>query len=122
MNMNDPYKIPQAKITQHELKAKHFRLANIVERIEYVPECRERMHIELRACVYTKVVPVVHKSFPKTWWDAFKLRWFPTWLLRRYPAELETIHVDVHEMYPTVPSIGEHRAVLTLVTTELPRL
>ena len=117
MNPNDP---PNIQFKQHELKAKYFRLANIVERLECVPICRERLHFELSACVYTKVVPVIHKSFPKTWWDAFKLRWFPAWLLRRYPAELETIHVDVHEMYPTVPSIGEHRAVLTLTTAELP--
>jgi hypothetical protein len=28
--------------------------------------------------------------WPRTWWDAFKLRWFPKWAKDRWPAEYET--------------------------------
>lgn len=29
-------------------------------------------------------------SYPASWWQHFKQRWFPEWLLRRFPVELET--------------------------------
>ncbi len=34
----------------------------------------------------------IRREWPKTWWDAFKLRWFPKWLLVRFPAEYAGIH------------------------------
>jgi len=36
----------------------------------------------------------LHHEFPKTWWDAFKIQYFPNWLLNRYPPKIETIHID----------------------------
>ena len=36
----------------------------------------------------------VDKAWPRTWWDAFKARWFPDWLLVLYPAEYDSIHID----------------------------
>lgn len=35
-----------------------------------------------------------HKKWPRTWWDAFKCRWFPTWLLRRYPADYDSVDIE----------------------------
>lgn len=26
-------------------------------------------------------------EYPATWWDAFKARWFPCWILRHFPVE-----------------------------------
>lgn len=37
---------------------------------------------------------VVHRSWPATWWDAFKLRWFPLWMRRRWPVIYETLDID----------------------------
>ena len=38
----------------------------------------------------------VDREWPRTWWDAFKLRWFPTFirfhLLR--PAVIDSVHID----------------------------
>jgi hypothetical protein len=41
--------------------------------------------------------------WPATWWDHFKLRWFPAWLKARYPVEYDEetyeygpIHVCPH--------------------------
>lgn len=36
----------------------------------------------------------VHARWPETWWDAFKERWFPQWLLRRFPVSWSEIDVD----------------------------
>lgn len=36
---------------------------------------------------------------PKTWWDMFKIAYFPVWLLKRYPPTLYSIYsvVEHHE-------------------------
>lgn len=36
----------------------------------------------------------VDTTYPKTWWDAFKDRWFPSWLKERYPVEWTKVEVD----------------------------
>ena len=35
-----------------------------------------------------------HESYPENWWEAFKDRWFPEWLKRRYPVRFREIHID----------------------------
>jgi hypothetical protein len=32
-------------------------------------------------------------KWPATWWDAFKVRWYPLWLLKRHPAKFKTIEL-----------------------------
>ncbi|KKN22523.1 hypothetical protein LCGC14_0914210 [marine sediment metagenome] len=39
------------------------------------------------------------------WWQAFKLRWFPQFLLKRYPVRTVTHTWDVKQMYPDIPVI-----------------
>ena len=34
-------------------------------------------------------------SYPATWWQMFKVRWFPAWLERRYPVRERTAKKDV---------------------------
>ena len=36
----------------------------------------------------------IHEHWPKTWWDATKVRWFPKWALRRWPAQYNSIDID----------------------------
>lgn len=36
----------------------------------------------------------IYRRWPRTWWDACKERWFPGWLLRRFPANYEVIDID----------------------------
>lgn len=33
-------------------------------------------------------------QYPKTWIDAFKLRWYPKWAIERWPAAIMTIRLD----------------------------
>ena len=38
--------------------------------------------------------------YPRDWWQAVKMRWFPRWALRRWPA-IETVHhIDAKVFYP----------------------
>lgn len=51
-------------------------------------------------------------SYPATWWDAFKLRWFPDFLRRHYPARLTVVRfADVYDLYPSLDIPG-HKPVL----------
>lgn len=40
--------------------------------------------------------------YPATWLDAFKLRWFPRWLLRRYPVTYTVLVPETTEMLPDI--------------------
>jgi hypothetical protein len=40
-------------------------------------------------------------SYPKDWWEAFKERWFPKFLLNRYPVEYE-IKTFKREVYTRI--------------------
>jgi len=33
----------------------------------------------------------IEESYPADWWQAFKDRWFPKWLLRKYPVQCREI-------------------------------
>ena len=53
----------------------------------------------------------VDREWPRTWWDAFKLRWFPTftrWGLLR-PADMDSVHIDQDVFAAVCP----HHAPLT---------
>lgn len=39
-------------------------------------------------------------EFPATWTDAFKLRFFPEWLLEKYPATVK--YINLRELFPQV--------------------
>ena len=53
------------------------------------------MVLALRAEVYgRKLGPI-----PADWWQSFKQRWFPKWLLRRFPVR----ELDLWAIYPQAP-------------------
>ena len=39
-------------------------------------------------------------KWPRDWWQALKERWFPEWLLERYPIEYTIKIVDIKAIYP----------------------
>jgi len=52
---------------------------------------------------------VVSVDYPKTWWDAFKLAYFPQWLLNRYPVDFttkeESVTFTAYNLYPKFPYV-----------------
>lgn len=52
-------------------------------------------------------------SYPSDWWQAFKDRWFPGWMKRRWPVE-RTSH-EVRDLYPSMP-IPPHTPVRVVMT------
>ncbi len=50
----------------------------------------------------------VYFSYPATWWDAFKLRFFFKWLLDKYPVNYTVVVKKVDfKQYALYPSINE---------------
>jgi hypothetical protein len=52
---------------------------------------------------------VVVFQYPNGWWQAFKLQFFPVWLLKRFPVKykVERIIVSFEEyaLYPKFPKV-----------------
>jgi hypothetical protein len=71
----------------------------------YIHQAYDRLTIHLKGSVFIRdeYEPIVVFQTPKTWWDHFKLRWFPPFLLKRSPAELRDIKVSAKEVYPKLP-------------------
>ncbi len=54
-------------------------------------------------------------EYPKTWWDAFKQRWYPVWLLDKYPADIVKVTFSAEELYPYLKfSLPEGQPVLRI--------
>lgn len=52
---------------------------------------------------------------PADWWQAVKERFFPRWLLKRFPIRYQTYTVHLKALYPSLRlSLPQHRAVLKL--------
>ena len=87
-----------------KLEPKGFYVAKLVDadiyaRMEHFSEY-DIDYLEMKRVLYLKVMgeKLETFSFPTTWVDAVKARWFPGWLLRRYPASYTKI--DITALYP----------------------
>jgi len=43
----------------------------------------------------------LHVQYPRDWWEAFKARWFPVWVLRSCPVQYTVID-ERHEIFTSV--------------------
>lgn len=62
---------------------------------------------QLRAFVLGRKVEEIPKEwfeYPRDWWHAFKQRFFPKWLLKRYPIEMKkkVVKLEVFHLCPHV--------------------
>lgn len=48
---------------------------------------------------------VIKRKWPKTWWDAFKLRWYPAWAKQRWPVEFERIDIEEKRYLAVCPHL-----------------
>lgn len=56
--------------------------------------------------VWSEGVQHVEIKYPADWWQAFKERWFPPWLLKHYPVRYKYHVIDIKAIYPNFrPSI-----------------
>jgi len=83
--------------------------------VQFFPslECWDGMGLRLVARIWGETIDIVH--YPSTWWDAFKVRWFPAWLKRRFPPRFTEIKAKA--LYPKV-SIPSKLSKIVLVESE----
>lgn len=53
---------------------------------------------QLRCHIYANPLVDVNLEYPATWWDGFKLVYFPRFLLSRFPAKLDTFKIKALEL------------------------
>ena len=81
------------------------------EKAPFPMECQVDIHRNLlnELCMQIKAEVIQSRpaqrtmTFPKTWWDAFKIRWFPSWALRTWPATEIKVHLEAYALLPNLP-------------------
>lgn len=72
--------------------------------------------IELHTNIYCKDETETRISYPSSWWQHVRQRFYPKWLLRRYPVKKEYHVVKYISAYPTIYVDKEaHSAVPKLI-------
>lgn len=44
----------------------------------------------------------ITSKYPSDWWQAFKERWFPNWLLEYYPVKYTAVKLEARVLYPEI--------------------
>lgn len=99
--------------TKLPVYVRHFATLEAIHR--YPGEVLGHVAIKLKSHVLgqERDCKSVSVSYPSTWWDAFKERWFPLWAKRRWPVKrtTETLKATLWETYPhcqrIFPEMGE---------------
>uniref|UniRef100_A0A6M3K119 Uncharacterized protein n=1 Tax=viral metagenome TaxID=1070528 RepID=A0A6M3K119_9ZZZZ len=61
---------------------------------------REKIILTIKAYVLADNFKHYERKWPKDWWQAFKERWFPKWILHKWPVVYNELIVDVRALYP----------------------
>lgn len=69
--------------------------------------------VQLRGFLWSEKLKSSFVRYPSDWWEHFKQRWFPNFLLKKYPVK-ETVHeFSASIVYPDYkPSIPNERHIL----------
>jgi len=63
--------------------------------------------------------PDIDIEYPKDWWQAFKERWFPKWLLNKYPVIKRYHTLRRNIVYPELKvslPLNTHRLICDYIT------
>lgn len=60
------------------------------------------MALHLTRRIPKETVAHFHIKYPKNWKEAFKERWFPNWLLKKFPVKYNEVKYDVEAFYDKV--------------------
>lgn len=86
-------------VERKELLVKQFGMLSCMSEVALIamgseyptPQVEWMFNAQIRVwcCRFNKYLPtreLCSYSWPTTWWDAVKARWFPAWALKRWPA------------------------------------
>jgi hypothetical protein len=89
------------------------RVSHFKERTEMY-EHRHRLCLEVFTRSASHTVTFDPVSYPATWWQAFKQRFFPSWALNRWPVQLTTVKrdpvtVEAEALFPELEPVRGQR-------------
>ena len=87
----------QQTISRASLESVRFRLEDVTSRVA------TDMALRLVAEITSTQPAVQVVEYPATGWDAFKLRWFPRWALKRWPALMGSTRVEARALLLDIP-------------------
>jgi hypothetical protein len=93
--------------------ANEFAISPQVEVTNGLSWMLEKTVIRIRQDIFGRQLDKVEIRYPSDWWQAFKQRWFPEWLLKRYPVIEEIKIVDILALYPDINLPG-HRGIINV--------
>jgi hypothetical protein len=77
----------------------HFAIAPKAEVLDWMTN---HACLSIRQDVLGQVIDRQDFEYPADWWQAFKERWFPAWLLKRFPVVRVGYIVEVKALYPKI--------------------
>lgn len=77
----------------------------------YIAHVADALIIDMVTTLAGKREIVYDVRLPADWWSAVKDRWFPKWLLTRYPPTYRRIKVDKATAFPSI-QIPKHSPVV----------
>lgn len=114
-----------ATVREERLERRRYALGwTTSERIQY-DRYEDQIHGQMvhRLCLDVfgrpskQIVTFEPVSYPATWWQAFKQRFFPRWALRRWPIQFTTVKrpdvvVEAEALFPELVPMKEQRSVV----------
>jgi len=67
--------------------------------IDYMLKCVFFQFRAYLAANKTHLEPIKSTKYPANWWEAFKLEFFPSWLLEKYPVCYTTITTEIQHIH-----------------------
>ena len=58
--------------------------------------------VRIKQEVLGRELEQVEHTYPADWWQACKERWFPAWVLRRWPVRWARVRLTAKELYPKI--------------------
>jgi len=115
----------QLNIEQIRLHVEHFRATHAIDihnvelHADIVRDIAERLVLQLSAKIASKKYSAKTVSYPATWWDFFKHRWFPPRWLKRWPVKFTEVTLEASAYYPDIDIPG-HNAYVDIAVMRVP--
>lgn len=89
------------------ISRREFRLAGERIRVDIMAHALDTIVLSIDGYIHgmTDERITIHEQWPETWWDAVKVRWFPRWALKRWPAQFREIDIDRPLFYAVCPHL-----------------
>jgi len=97
---NNPEILKRLEFAAQEIISRH-DLQFSVEPSFILDDCFNGLLVRLEASIYGQIEPETVK-YPKDWVESLKERFFPQWLLKRFPVQYKTHTLQHRVVYPGI--------------------